>query len=238
LNHKTLTVYQYLPESGSLEARSYVVPAPEGATVLQALHYIYEELDPHLAYRYGCRFRRCGLCGVMVDGKPRLACRVTLDSAAEIAPLEGLPLLRSLVVDRAVYMERLQGLELFPRGEAAQELAPLQEDPLHRNLMNCVECLCCVSSCPQAKVKGSRFAGPYAFVKLAQLWLDPRDKADRAAQARQAGVEHCRQCMQCACPNGIQLHRAIRLFCPPGREPQPQGKKCAPASTGDQHGKE
>jgi succinate dehydrogenase/fumarate reductase iron-sulfur protein len=207
---KHISVVHYLPESGEFKRREYHVPAPEGATVLQALQYIYEELDPHLAYRYGCRFRRCGLCGVMVDGKPRLACRVKLESVTEIAPLSGLPLLRSLVVNRSAYMERLQGMQLFPRGQETEILGTVHEDPLHKNLMHCVECLCCVASCPDCITQNSNYTGPYAYVKLAQLLLDPRDTADRRAQALELGVERCAGCLKCVCPNGIKLHDAIR----------------------------
>jgi succinate dehydrogenase/fumarate reductase iron-sulfur protein len=212
MSEKRITVMHYIPETGALKPQEYQVPAPEGATVLQALQYIYEELDPHLAYRYGCRYRRCGLCGVMVDGKPRLACKTKLKSVSEIAPLTGMPLLRSLVTDRSAYMERLQGLHLFLQGKRPESLGILHEDPLHKNLMHCVECLCCVASCPECSADNRAFAGPYAYIKLAQLHLDPRDETDRKAQAATLGQAQCTQCMKCVCPNGIKLHDAIKLL--------------------------
>lgn len=211
MKKKEITVHHYNPKTNALEPRAYIVPNPDGATVLEALHYIYEGPDPELAYRYGCRYRRCGLCGVMVDGKPRLACKEKLQTVNEIAPLTGLPLLRSLVVDRTSYMERLSKLYLFPRGEEDEPLGTLWEHPLHSNLMNCVECLCCVSSCPVCVVDDD-FAGPYAFVKLAQLHLDSRDQADRKAQAAELGISACRDCRRCRCPNGIKLHQAIMIL--------------------------
>lgn len=205
----TITVIHYNPQTGAYDHREYSLPEMPGATVLQALQFIYEELDPTIAFRYGCRYKRCGLCGVMIDGKPRLACKVKLEGVQVIAPLASLPLLRGLAVDRSAYMEKIQGLGLFPQGEGTEPLGELIEDPLHANLMHCVECLCCVASCPHCSEPGNHFAGPYTFVKLAQLHLDPRDATDRAGQARALGIEKCQNCRQCACPNGIKLHQAL-----------------------------
>ncbi|EEG76428.1 2Fe-2S iron-sulfur cluster-binding protein [Dethiobacter alkaliphilus] len=206
---KTIRINQYVPERKDLVQTEYQVPNSPGATVLQALQYIYEELDGSLAFRYGCRYNHCGLCGVMVDGKPRLACKVKLDSVSEISPLTGLPLLRSLVVDRSGYMKKLQDLALYPQGGAVEPLGELQEDSLHKNLMKCLECLCCVSSCSQHTEGDNSSVDPYVFVKLAQLHLDPRDETDRQAQARANGIDKCADCGKCSCPNGIPIKKAI-----------------------------
>ena len=93
---KQIRVKRYQPDTDSYTERTYDVPLKPRATVLEALQYIYEELDPSLAFRYGCRYKRCGLCGVMVDGKPRLACKVYLEIVSELAPLANLPILRDL----------------------------------------------------------------------------------------------------------------------------------------------
>lgn len=206
MSNKRITVSRYSPGDNTYDKSEYDLPSMQDATVLQALQYIYEELDPTLAFRYGCRYNHCGLCGVMVDGKPRLACKVKLEHANEIAPLANLPLLRDLVVNRPAYFQTLQGLKLYPQYESTEPLAELQENPLHKNLMNCLECLCCVASCPEGNLGGS---GPYLFVKLAQLHLDPRDQTDRQAQARELGAERCYACSKCACPNGIRLKEAV-----------------------------
>jgi succinate dehydrogenase/fumarate reductase iron-sulfur protein len=212
MKKKTIILSLYNPDTASLDTREYCVALQPGATVLQALQYIYEELDPRMAFRYGCRYKRCGLCGVMVDGKPRLACKVKLDRVREIAPLSRLPLLRGLVVNRAAYMDSLKGLHFFPQGKEIEPLGQLMEDPLHQNLMNCMECLCCVATCPRETVDNQPVFGPYAFVKLAQLHLDPRDATDRAEQARSLGIDDCNNCHKCTCPNGIHLHKALLVL--------------------------
>lgn len=208
---KEIKVVRYLAGGGH-RTQTFRVPLTPGATVLQALQYIYDELDSTLAFRFSCRYKRCGLCGVMVDGKPRLACRTRLENVQEVAPLAGLPLVRDLVVDRRAYFGSLSSLGLYPQGPRFEPFSILKEEALYRNLVTCVECLCCVASCPKYVRCRTGFAGPYVFVKLAQLHLDPRDRADRKAQARLLGLENCDGCKRCACPNGVKLHEAISVL--------------------------
>ena len=47
----------------------------------------------------------------------------------------------------------------------------------------------------------------YHFVKLAQLYWDPRDRVDRRAQAAQLRIARCAGCRKCACPLGIPICR-------------------------------
>lgn len=218
MSTKQLAIHRFDPETKSLIKKEYLLPSLPGATLLQALQYIYEELDSSLAFRYGCRYKRCGLCGVMADGLPRLACKTKLEDVYEVSPLVNLPLLRGLAVDRTAYFYTLQGLNAYPQGIDTEPLGTLHEDPLHKNLTHCVECLCCVSSCPEITScpeiisDETKFAGPFPFIKLAQMHLDPRDGAERKLQARMWGIGRCRECGQCKCPNGIKLQHAIRIL--------------------------
>ncbi|MBS4030103.1 MAG: hypothetical protein KGZ63_01585 [Clostridiales bacterium] len=209
---KEIKVTRYMPQTGEHITEVFPVPAQAGATVLQTLQYIYEEHDSSLAFRYGCRYNHCGLCGVSVDGKPTLACKKRVAGVREVAPLPRLPLLRDLAVDRSAYFRQFQDQSLYPVGTEPQLLGPLCEDALHRNLMSCLECLCCVSSCPEYNYGEEGFAGPYLFIKLAQLHLDPRDKADRITQSLKWGIERCKNCKKCICPNGIKLKQAIQVL--------------------------
>ena len=55
---------------------SYAVPVEEGLSVLDLLTYIYDHLDPTLAYfsHEACHQAACGKCLVRVNGKVCLAC--------------------------------------------------------------------------------------------------------------------------------------------------------------------
>ena len=54
----------------------YCVPCTAGLSVMDVLDYIYENLDPTLAYfsHEACRQTACGRCLVRVNGTVRLAC--------------------------------------------------------------------------------------------------------------------------------------------------------------------
>lgn len=59
--------------------QEYVLPltSDEPVSVMNVLEYIYENLDPTLAYfsHAACRQAACGKCMVKVDGQVRLACK-------------------------------------------------------------------------------------------------------------------------------------------------------------------
>lgn len=216
----------------------FTIPGEGRTTVLQALHYIYAHVDPGLAFEYSCRYARCGLCAVEINGRPLLACTTFLGEKTIVAPLSNLPPVRDLVVSRApleellrkegIYFQGLAGPVASPRQEApglsqnasssilpgASFFETVQYPPALEKLMGCLECLCCHAHCPQiAATKGNlkRFAGPFVFLKLAQLHLDPRDRIDRKTQARRLGIEKCLNCRACRCPLGLPLYReAIR----------------------------
>jgi len=47
------------------------VPVRDGMTVLDGLHYIKDNLDASLAWRYSCRMGICGSCGMLLNGQRR-----------------------------------------------------------------------------------------------------------------------------------------------------------------------
>ena len=203
------SIKRFDPENSS-ESKwvDYTVPAKDRMTVLEALMYIYENIDPTLAFRFGCRFTACGLCAVEVDGRPRMGCHAELKNGAKIAPLAGMPVVRDLVIDRAAFFEGLRELEIFiPEQESTSEPRIIKESETHISLTGCLECLACNATCPDYDFAENPLAGPYVFVKLAQLHLDPRNAIDRRRQAQQLGVDKCAACGKCYCIHGINIQR-------------------------------
>lgn len=201
----------------------FTVPVDGRVTVLQALQYIYENLDPTIAFEYYCRYAKCGICGLEVNGRPGLACTVFLKGEETVlAPLSNLPVVRDLVVDRSPLEKLLRDEEIYFRESALDKsnlfgkardghyFKPVKISPGFDTLSSCFECLCCHAACSKLGTSGKsldRFAGPYIFLKLAQLHLDPRDRADRKAQARRLGIDQCSDCRNCYCPQGIPIYR-------------------------------
>lgn len=188
----------------------YTVPDVERMTVLEALMHIYENIDPTLGFRFGCRFKACGLCAVEVDGKPRMGCSTELNDGMKIAPLAGLPVSRDLIIDRAAFFDGLRELQLYiPERENISEPETIKQSEAHKRLLECIECLACNASCPNYDFEKNPLVGPYVFVKLAQLHLDPRNTIDRRKQARDLGGEDCGACDACRCIHGINFRRDV-----------------------------
>ncbi len=186
----------------------YEIPAHERTTVLEALMQIYEETDPTLAFRFGCRFDKCGLCAVEVNGRPRMACYTDIKDGMKIGPLSGMPVVRDLVVDRAAFFQALRDLQLhIPDQGHRPEPQVLQQSEEAKKLLSCVECLGCNATCPGYDFERNPLAGPYVFVKLAQLHFDPRNQIDRRKQAQDLGLSSCGGCSDCYCIHGIDIRK-------------------------------
>ncbi len=206
-----ISIRRYDPETDS-EPRweDYAVPSGDRTTVLEALAYIYENLDPTLAFGSGCRFGACGLCALELNGQPRMACSARLKDGMKIAPLAGMPVLRDLVIDRTAFFEGLRKLRIFIEAETQSgEPQILRVPKLHARLAACVECLACNSTCPSYDFSSDPLAGPYLLVKLAQLQLDPRDTVDRREQAQDLGLSQCIDCRSCYCIRGLDIRRDV-----------------------------
>lgn len=207
MQDRNVSIDRYDPERAECVTQSYSVPLKKGATVLEALLHIFENHDSTLVFRYGCRSSKCGECAIDVDGNPRLACLARAKEGMRISPLKNLPPIRDLVVDRSVIDRRISTLRLYVSPGADQPLGAMTVAKTYKRLIGCLECYGCISSCPHFDWRDEGFGGPYVFVRLAQLHLDPRDKEDRRAQARSLGVERCADCSQCRCVKGIAIRR-------------------------------
>lgn len=179
-------------------------------TVLEALQYVQRHHDASLAFSYDCRLKRCGLCAVSIDGNSVLACTTKLSQGMEVAPLPGLPMERDLVVDRSVLDQLTSKLQLHVVPERVGKEPPnCQVDADYFHLAQCNECLVCAAVCPAGD--GGIF-GPFVWVRLAQLHLDPRDTVDRVGQAESLGINGCSGCGKCSCASGINFKKALEIL--------------------------
>jgi len=73
---------------GHTVLKTYTLPGATGLSVLNALEYVREHLDPTIAYRSSCRRGVCGGCAMRINGKRRLACETLVEEGMEIDPFE------------------------------------------------------------------------------------------------------------------------------------------------------
>jgi len=81
--------------------RTYEVPLAPRMTVMDVLDYIYENLDPSLAYHShtSCHRRICARCNVRVNDRAGLSCHTEVSGDITIDPLPGFKVIRDLVVE-------------------------------------------------------------------------------------------------------------------------------------------
>ena len=102
-----LRVYRHNPSAPEDTPKivTYRVPVSFGMTVLDALIWAKEHVDPSLAFRCSCRMGICGSCGMQVNGVPRLACETQLTELGgdrvDVAPLANHPIVRDLATEFA-----------------------------------------------------------------------------------------------------------------------------------------
>ena len=102
----TFKVYRKDPEKDGKPGRSnYTVEVPDGATVLEALFKIRDEMDSSLAFRCSCLRGHCGDCMVRVNGSSRLTCTAKVSAYTQkgpeisLDPLRNVPVIKDLVFD-------------------------------------------------------------------------------------------------------------------------------------------
>ena len=190
----TVTISRFNPEVDDQPTLvKYKVPRVDQGSVIAALVYIYEELDSTLLFNYGCRYKLCGKCAMKINGQPRLACETLLEDGMVLEPLENLPLIRDLAVDRSGLLEPLRKYDLFLSQDQEPELA--LEPPEFFQLIRCNECLSCLSNCP-AYGQDLGFDGPFFGVKLAELYYDVRDGRKKLSHV-ESFLDKCIQCKRC-----------------------------------------
>ncbi len=78
-------VFRYSPEDGENRIDSFEVPHARAMTVQTLLRYIYENLDPTLAFRdFRCGRGVCNTCRIKVNGKLIRSCETPVQLGQEV----------------------------------------------------------------------------------------------------------------------------------------------------------
>jgi fumarate reductase iron-sulfur subunit len=186
-------ILRYNPqlEGDKPRMQTFEVEEAPGMTIFLALNEIREKQDPSLQFDFVCRAGICGSCGMVINGKPDLACRTLTslfpDGEITLLPLPAFELIGDLSVDTGGFMrsmsERVESW-IHEAGQA-RDIAKLEEamdpdlaDEIYE-LERCIECGCCISACGTMRMRDD-FLGAAGFMRVARFHLDPRDKRDDA----------------------------------------------------------
>lgn len=198
---------------------THVIPLDKGMTILDALFYVYENIDRSLSFNFGCRYGRCGVCAVNVNGKPTLICQTLALPEMVLEPLPNYPVVRDLVIERANFGERTLPFEPFlkkegecvPSPDMQPEVLNPKEFDTFVKATRCVDCFSCNSICPViGVVKEESQRGPNLMMQMAPYLFDPRDSANRTAMLEEL-AKMCLLCGTCAenCPKDLPIDEII-----------------------------
>jgi fumarate reductase iron-sulfur subunit len=182
---RVVEILRYRPEQDTAPViQSYEIPCTEDMSVLEALQYIKDHVDGTLSFRWSCRMAICGSCGMMIDGRPQLACQTILRagdaSPLRVEPLKHFPIERDLVVTVLDFVSKIESIypfiiPKFPRTPAEGEyLQTPAQMARFENFSDCINCMLCYAACPQFG-ENPDFLGPGVFALLERYNSDSRD---------------------------------------------------------------
>jgi fumarate reductase iron-sulfur subunit len=222
-NNKTFVVTRFDPDRDQVpKTQSYEVPVESDWKVLDALNYIKDHVDPTLSHRWSCRMAVCGSCGMLVNGEPKLTCKVPLSNygdTVEVAPLSNFPVIRDLVVEMDGFMEKFQSVKpwIIRAKELAVEDGTVRQSPEEleefKKFSMCINCMLCYAACPVV-ANEPEFLGPAAIALGHRYSLDSRDEGadERNGIFRGEGtVFSCSFANECSevCPKNVDPAAAV-----------------------------
>ena len=221
----TFKVYRKDPEKDGKPGRSnYTVEVPDGATVLEALFKIRDEMDSSLAFRCSCLRGHCGDCMVRVNGSSRLTCTAKVSAYTQkgpeisLDPLRNVPVIKDLVFDWDAFMwNKIRATKpwLDASETAADGESIIPDEPLKdlRKVMSCYHCGMCDEGCSVLPVDFN-FLGPAALTKAYRFVFDPKEKDHKERMKILEGPKGVWDCVHCYeadehCPRGIEPTKRI-----------------------------
>jgi succinate dehydrogenase / fumarate reductase iron-sulfur subunit len=224
----TLRISRYNPEhDDSSKFMEFSVPYERWTTVLEAILEVKKHFDHSVAVRYSCRQATCGSCGMIINGKPRLACFTKISelnsNVVTVEPMNNFPIIRDL----AVKFERLFDTHHKVKPYLIREdteitnntkefLQSPEELEQYIQFSNCIKCGLCNSACPTMATDSS-FVGPQALAQAYRYVADSRDKGkdDRLKIIDDShGIWRCHFAGSCSqvCPKGVDPAMGIQLL--------------------------
>lgn len=223
----TISALKYNPRSKNSKPEfvDYHLEETPGMTLFIALTKIREELDADLSFDFVCRAGICGSCGMVVNGKPVLACRTLISNFPEgklqLMPMPGFDLIKDLSVNTGKWMDAMSvKVESWIVNNEEVDITKMEgkvdADVADETfeLDRCIECGICVASCG-TKLMRPDFIGPVGLNRVARFEVDPHDT--RTAEdfyeliGDDNGIFGCMSLLACEdhCPKHLPLQNKI-----------------------------
>ncbi len=223
----SITSLKYNPSNPNSKPEfvEYKLKETPGMTLYIALTKIKATIDHDLSSDFVCRAGICGACGMLVNGRPQLACK-TLTSdfkggKIELLPLPTFKLIKDLSVDTGSWMKNMSirvnswivANEETDISKIEKKIEPEVAEEIFE-LDRCIECGLCVASCSTAIMRED-FVGAVGLNRVARFQIDPHDsRSDEDFYeliGDDDGIFGCMSLLACEdhCPKNLPLQSKI-----------------------------
>jgi succinate dehydrogenase / fumarate reductase iron-sulfur subunit len=125
-----------------------------------------------ISWECSCLQKKCGACAMRINGVPRLACDTKLaecnGDVIQLEPLKKFPVVKDLIVDRAVMFKNLMELNVWFEENTNADSRHLEDV---QDASRCLQCGCCLEVCPNFLPDG-KFKGMATGVPLSRLIME------------------------------------------------------------------
>ncbi len=232
----TLNIWRQSGPDAAGEFETHSLEASPAMSFLEMLDVVNENLQREgrepIAFDHDCREGICGMCSLVINGKPHgpesetTTCQLHMRSFNDgdviwIEPFraKAFPVLRDLIIDRSPLDRIIQAGGYVSVNTGAPQDAnalpiPKQNADLAMDAAACIGCGACVAACPNAA------AMLFTAAKVSQLALLPQGAPERESRAlgmveqmETEGFGHCTNHYECmaACPKGISTDNIARM---------------------------
>jgi succinate dehydrogenase iron-sulfur subunit len=222
-----LVIKRYDPGTETFTESRFEVTADRFSTVLDVLLSVKERQDNTLSMRYSCNMGICGSCGMVINGKPRLACETNIFSLGtttiHVGPMEAHPLVKDLVTDLEELFAKHKSVSPWLVRKDEEEKFQAQKEysqtssqlDYYLDFAHCITCGLCVDACPVNNTN-TEFVGPQALAQAYRYSSDSRDEGEKLRLDKldsMEGVWGCEYAGACSvvCPKGVDPALAIQL---------------------------
>ena len=224
----TLRISKFNPEKDHDPTfLEFSVAHEKWTTVLDAILDVKNHLDHSIGVRYSCRQATCGSCGMIINGKPKLACFTKISelnsNVITVEPMNNFPVIRDLVVGFERMFSTHKRIKPYIVREdseitsATKEFLQSPEDvEKYIQFAGCIKCGLCTSACP-TMAGDSTFIGPQALAQAYRYIADNRDQGkDKRLRIidERHGIWGCHFAGSCSkvCPKGVDPAMGIQLL--------------------------
>ncbi|MGC8479313.1 MAG: succinate dehydrogenase/fumarate reductase iron-sulfur subunit [Candidatus Micrarchaeia archaeon] len=225
----TLEIKRFDSEKNIQFTTNHKVDVNNFSSVLDALLEVKEKQDNTLSIRYSCRMGICGSCGMVIDGKPSLACETNFielckdKKVVKVEPMESHPILKDLVTDFTEFIDKHKEVEPhLVRNNKIEQMSgrsPYEQSSAQINeflpYSYCIMCGLCMDACPVVNTN-KEFIGPQALSQAYRYYKDSRDQMESRITIvdKLTGLWGCEFAGACskACPKGVDPASAIQLL--------------------------